>query len=204
VRARGLVVGLALLAAGPPRARAETADGFLARLAAQNRTTRTLSARFVQRKRAALFKSELRTEGRLSFQAPDRLRWESFAPDAVTLLVRGSRAELRLPGESPRALDLRSGGALAALTSQLLVWLGARPASELKKDYTVSLDPRAPCLRLVPRDNALRRHVSALTLTFTRALVLERIEVEQAGGDRTTIELVKPERNGALPADAFR
>lgn len=205
MRAR-VVAGLALLAtvAGARSAGAETVDGFLARLAAQNRQTRTLSARFIQRKRAALFKSEVKTEGWLAFQAPDRLRWETLAPDAVTLLVLGSRAELRLPGEAPRALDLRSGGALAALTSQLLVWLGARPASELRKDYSVSLDAATPRLRLVPRGAALRRHVTAFTLTFARALELERIEVEQPGGDRTTIELVKPERNGKLPAHAFR
>jgi outer membrane lipoprotein-sorting protein len=191
----------------PSEARAESVDSFLARLGAQGRQTRSLEARFTQRKRAALFKSEVKTRGVIYFEPPDRLRWESFAPDAATLLVRGSRAELRLPGEAPRALDLKAGGALAALCNQLLVWLGARPASELKQHYEIKLEPAADAgtrLRLSPKAGALRKHVSALTLGLDRSLQLQRIEVEQPGGDRTTIELAEIQRNRKLPAAAFR
>jgi len=35
------------------------------------------------------------------FARPDRLRWETLAPDAGVLVLRGQRAELRLPGERP-------------------------------------------------------------------------------------------------------
>jgi len=201
-------IALALALLLPPlEVGAESVDAFLARLAKQNRETRTLKARFVQRKRAALFKSEVKTEGAIAFQAPDRLRWESFAPDAATLLVLGARAELRLPGEAARVIDLKAGGALASLVSQLLVWLGARPVGELKQHYQSKLEP-APegesRLLLVPRLEALRKHVRSLVLLFDRTLELRRIEVEQAGGDRTTIELSEVRRNQKLPASTFR
>jgi outer membrane lipoprotein carrier protein len=204
---RGWVVALCTLIGGT--ASAETLDAFLVRLAAAGRETRALQAQLIQRKQLALFRTAVETKGRVLFQRPDRLRWETFAPDASVLIVVGQRAELRLPNEKPRVMDLKQGGALAGLVEQMLVWLGVRPAKDLRRDYEATLEPSkgkggGTRLRLVPKDPTLRKRVAALELDVGADLVLRQIVVRQSDGDTTTIMFSSVKRNATLPADAFR
>jgi outer membrane lipoprotein carrier protein len=190
-------------------ASAETLDAFLTRLAAAGKATRSLQAQFVQRKRLALFRADVATRGRVLFQRPDRLRWETFAPDASVLIVAAQRAELRLPHEQPRVLDLKQGGALTGLVEQMMVWLGVRPAGDLGRHYEAKLESpssrsKGTRLRLVPRDATLRKRIAALELEVGADLVLRQIVVRQKDGDTTTIDFSSVTRNAPLPADAFR
>ena len=104
--------------------RADDLQKLSRRLAAQGKKLKTLEARFVQRKRLALFKSEVTSKGRLFFARPGRLRWEILPPDASVLVVRGKRAELRVPGEKTRVMDLTTNKTLGVLVEQLMIWLG--------------------------------------------------------------------------------
>jgi outer membrane lipoprotein carrier protein len=195
-----------LLLALPAAASADAVDDFLARLGEASKGTRTLDARFTQTKRAALFRSVVKSRGLIYFERPDRLRWETFSPDAATLLVVGNRAEFRVPGESPRRLDLRQGGTLGALVQQLLVWLGARPGTDLRRHQapTLRAEKGRTRLVLVPKDPQLRKRIAALELAFALDYSLRSIEVRQSDGDSTLVELTSFKRNASLPAGAFR
>jgi outer membrane lipoprotein carrier protein len=193
-----------LLAAAPARATPQL-DELLRKIQSAGQHTRTLQASFVQRKRMPMFKSEVVTKGRLVFARPDRLRWETLAPDAAVLVLRGEKAELRLPGEPARALDLKAGSALGSLVDQMLVWFGVRPAAELHKHHQVTLRGSAaePQLHLVPKDQALRKRVAAIDIWLGMDLAPTRIQVS-AGEEVTRIEFGAVKRNGTLPDSLFR
>lgn len=177
------------------------------RLTERGKQTRTLSAEFVQTKKLRLFRTEVTTRGRLSYQAPDHLRWETLPPDASTLLVRGNRAELRIPGERPRVLDLRRDRAMATLVEQLLVWLGARSADRLTQWYRVELGrspPKGYRLTLRPRSAAVRKRVSQVVVTLAGDVSLRRIELSHPGGDHSTITFPTVRRNQPLPKGIFK
>jgi outer membrane lipoprotein carrier protein len=195
---------LSLMAAGPVGA---TELGcFTKRLAAAGKGTRTLRARFVQRKRLRLFRTEIITKGRIAFQRPDRLRWETLPPDASVLLVLGKRAELRIPKEKPRVIDLDRNRTMAVLVEQLLVWLGARPASDLERWYRVEVvkADRSTTLELAPKDAGLRKQLSRIEVTFGADLAIKTVRVRQRKGDTTTIEFSEIKRNAKLGKDAFK
>jgi outer membrane lipoprotein carrier protein len=199
-----IVVGALATAGGA--ARAESVDAFLGRLAAAGKDTRTLQAQLVQRKRLSLFRTEVVTKGRVLFERPDRLRWETFRPDASLLLLVGQRAEFRLPGEPARVIDLKHGGALGALVEQLFVWLGVRPARDIGRQYTATLQPekRLTRLSLVPKEAMLRSRVKQLVLEVGADLLLQRIVVLQKDGDTTAIEFSSVKRNAKLPPNSFK
>lgn len=201
--ARAALVPLLLLGG---TARGGELERLEQRLTARGKQTRTLSAEFVQTKKLRLFRTEVTTRGRLSYQAPDHLRWETLPPDASTLLVVGNRAELRLPGERPRVLDLRRDRAMATLVEQLMVWLGARPADRLSQWYRVELDRSEGTHRLTlrPRSDAVRKRVSQVVVTLAKDLSLQRIELSHPGGDRSTITFPTVRRNQPLPKGIFK
>lgn len=205
-RALGLSV-LALLTGTTSVSRAAGLEELTRRLGALGAKTRTLTASFTQRKRLRLFRQDVVSRGRLAYARPDKLRWETLPPEESALVIAGSRAELRLPGEAARVLDLKQGDALAGLVGQLFVWLGARPAAGLTRSYEVAatLGEAAWEVRLKPRAEALRKRVSLITVTLGRDdLVLRSVQTQQPDGDGTLIEFSEVRRNVALPRETFR
>lgn len=201
----GLLFGRLLFVAEAPASSAREVEELLARIQAAGKRTRTLQASFVQRRRMPMFKSEVVSKGRMVFQRPDRLRWESFAPDAAVVLMRGERAEVRIPGEAPRRLDLQEGSALGSLVGQMLVWFGVRPASHLHRHYQVSLSGGTePQLELRPRDPALRRRITSLKIRLGKDLAPRSVELAGSEGDRTRIEFGAVQRNQPVAEALFR
>lgn len=195
---------VSLLLSGPVRA--TELGRFTKRLAASGKGTRTLRARFVQRKRLRLFKTDITTKGRISFQRPDKLRWETLPPDASVLLVLGKRAELRIPGEQPRVIDLGRNRTMGILVEQLLVWLGAKPASDLERWYRVKIVKAdgSTTLELSPKDASLRKQLTRIDVTFGADLAIKTVRVHQRKGDTTSIEFSGIKRNSRLGKGVFK
>ncbi len=202
-------MGLIIVVAGLllcTSAHADPLDGLSRRLSARGKKIKTLQATFVQTKRLALFKSEVTSKGRLAFARPGQLRWELLAPDASVLVVRGKRAELRVPGEKPRVMDLSTNKTMGLLVEQLMVWLGVRPVADLKRWYQVTLDREGGRNRLTlrPRSGALKKRLARVALTFAADLSLSTIHVLQQDGDSTTITFGSYRQNAKLDPRLFR
>ena len=184
----------------------ETLGGFLGRLTAMGQQTRTLEARFQQRKLLSLFRTEVKTDGVMYFRRPKELRWETYPPDASVLLVIEQRAELRLPGEKPLAMELKDATAAGTLIEQLLLWLGVRPADTLTREYQVKYHQNRSLTRLelAPRGGILRERITSLDLEFGADLILRRIKILQRDGDAMRVDFFSVKRNSRLPANCFR
>ena len=181
-------------------------DDLSRRLTARGKKIKTLQATFVQTKRLALFKSEVASKGRLAFARPGRLRWELLPPDASVLVVRGKRAELRVPGEKPRIMDLSANKTLGVLVEQLMVWLGVRPVADLKRWYHVDQTGTGgrPRLVLRPKSGALKKRLARVELGFGADLFISSIHVVQRDGDTTTIAFGVFQRNRKIDQSLFR
>ncbi len=195
---------LALAATGAP-AGAETLPTFLKRLEAVSKKTRTLEARFTQVKHLTLFQSAVSTKGLMRFRQPGDLRWETLPPDQSLLLLVKDKAELRLPGEKPRALHLDQGSALSLLMQQVLIWLGVKPAKNLTSQYHVTLKQNKDGTQLLlkPKKGPLQKRISSLTFQLSSDLLLQHIKIIQKDGDRMEIIFDTMKRNVQLPKNSF-
>lgn len=192
----------AIALAGPPKA---TAAELLARVARHGKGTHTLQVRFVQRKRLALFATEVVTRGICRYRHPDAIRWETLPPDASVILIRGGSLSLRAPGERPKDVPLDKSPVLAGLIEELFVWLGVRPAAELDRRYEIAVDPdNGPGLRLRPRQAPLKQRIEEVRIALGARGEVRRIDIAQRDGDRTSIELGAVQRDVELPANLFK
>ncbi|MCL2723957.1 MAG: outer membrane lipoprotein carrier protein LolA [Polyangiaceae bacterium] len=119
-------------------------DRVLSDIAAARASVKTLQADFTQERKMALFLTSVKSTGKLSMVAPDRLRWELLPPDDVIYWVgpeglsyrtRSSKATLPTTGDRvARGLsDLRAllGGDLASLRERYDL-SGSRGASDVE------------------------------------------------------------------------
>ena len=95
-------------------------DELTQRLEASSKDLRSLSGEFTQRNKLKLFKQELRSKGRFSFEKPRKIRWEYLEPDPSTLVLDGDKATLSTPGAAPQTFDLTKDATMRAVFDQLL------------------------------------------------------------------------------------
>ena len=167
--------------------------------------TRTLEASFEQRRLLRLFKTEVVSQGKVYFRGPDHLRWELLGSDASVLLVAGKRAQLRIPGQPRRELDLTSDPAMRALVQQIMVWLGALPQKELARWYRVTTRSRkgGEELSLVPRAGSLKQRIKQITVHRSGDL-LRQVIVDFVSRERTTVRFHRVRRNLPLAPGLFK
>lgn len=190
-----LLLCVPVLLAAPSRA--DELETFSRKLAAVGEKTRSLRATFVQIKRLRLFKSEVTTKGTIAYKRPHHLRWQTLPPDESLILVSGQQAELRLPSEPPRVIDLRRNRTVGMLVGQLLVWLGVKPLQGLKRGYDVKVirDGKQTVAQLTPKEASQKKLVQQIRAFFSMKMALQRIEVLQADGDSTSITFSEIERS---------
>ncbi len=225
---RALVLFLALAAAPATAAPvAESPQALLSHMEAAQRDLHTLVADFVQTSRVKLFKQEVRSEGRLFYERPEksdklaRLRWEYLRPDPSVLVLIGDRATLRMgsgPNPQVQVFDTGRDPNMRAIFTQLRLWLGLGPATsdadkngDANREYEMrsSGDPahKEPALVLVPRNESdsvlgktfarIELYLDGRTWQLTRLLLVER------SGDEKQIVFTRVKRNVALPQGTF-
>jgi outer membrane lipoprotein-sorting protein len=145
---------------------APSVDGVLAKMAAGSRDAKKLEGEFTQRNRVKLFKQELRSTGRFSFERPRKIRWEYVDPDPSVLVVDDKKATITAPGAAPQVFDLERDATMRAVFDQLLLWMsaGGGDPEKLRADYDLSAagTDAAPTLVLAPKPT------SPVSKAFTR------------------------------------
>jgi outer membrane lipoprotein carrier protein len=166
-----------------------------------------LAGEFTQRNRLKLFKQELRSNGRLYFEKPRRIRWEYLAPDPSKLILDGDKATLTTPGAEPQVFDLQRDPTMRAVFDQLLAWLGTGGGA-LATDYQIASGGSAaqPMLILIPlSDRPVAKAFSRIELRIDgKSGLLKSLLLVEQNGDEKEIIFRKLDRNVKLPADAFR
>ena len=195
------VIGGSLAVAGSPPPASEHGE-VVAGLQAWLDGTITLEARFRQSLISGALGTGASESGRLALERPGRLRWDYLDPERKTALLLGDRTFLYLEGD--RQYIRGRLQAEQALFPRLLA--GSERIGSLFSSTLVAT-PRAGGngsyrLRLVPRGTP--GGVASVTLDLRpRSFAIERAEIIDELGNRTTYALSDVKRNAELPVGCF-
>jgi len=183
---------------------ADAVHELVARIAARQRSIRTLEARFVQERTSALLLESETSRGRFWFRAPDTVRWEYETPRAMVVLFEGGVLSTYLPGE--RVLERARVPKRRRRFLEFLV--GTRPLDELLGHFRIAVsDPGAPGpweVRLEPSSRQVARRVRGIVLRVDRELLLPvAVEYREADGDVTRFRFSDVRIDGEIPPERF-
>ncbi len=162
------------------------AQGLMKMLASVESAT----ASYVETRYSPLLKAPLVSRGTLSYRRPDRLEEHVESPRDERFVLRGERLTIE-NASGNRSVTVRADGAegIAALIE------GVRAArsgdlAALERDFHVTVSGMRERwqLQLLPRTPGLTKYVRGITISGSRARI-ERIEVLEASGDRTVMEV---------------
>jgi outer membrane lipoprotein-sorting protein len=198
-----VALGAVAQAAGPP-----PLAEVVKKVDAAKAGVTTLAGEFTQHNRVKLFKQELTSKGRMFFAKPRHIRWQYTAPDPSTMILDGNQATLTTPGAPPQVFDLSKDATMRAIFDQLLTWLGPGSLAKASGDYALATagTAAAPVLVMTPKPtSAVAKAFSRIELRLDpKSWLLRSILLVEKNGDEKEIVFTKLQRNGKLPADAFR
>jgi outer membrane lipoprotein-sorting protein len=154
-----------------------------------------VEARFREEKRLALLSEPIESRGTLYFVPPNRLSRETREPSPSRLVIDGDRVSFR-DAAGGETVDLSANPIAREYVANFIVLFGG-DLDALKSRYEPRFraDASGWTLELVPRAARLREFIERVTLAG-RGRALERMELVEAGGDRTTtwFEAVRTDR----------
>jgi outer membrane lipoprotein-sorting protein len=154
-----------------------------------------VEARFREEKRLALLSEPLESRGTLYFVPPNRLSRQTTEPSASRLVIDGDRVSFR-DAAGGDAMDLSASPIAREYVSNFIVLFNG-DLDALRERYRTDFraDAKGWQLALTPRGAPLSDFIERVTLVG-RGRALERMELVETGGDRTTtwFEQVKTDR----------
>ena len=148
------------------------------------------NARFVETRHSALLKAPLVTEGTLAYRRPDRVEKHVLSPYDERITVEGGRLTMENRTQNRKKTVSVSGAPGIAALIESVRATRAGDLDALQRHFALQLEGSREqwTLTLTPLDAQLARYVSQLALSGSEARI-GRITVEEAGGDRSVMEI---------------
>lgn len=162
-------------------------EEILSKLDAKAADIESLTAKFVEEKHTPLLKKPLRSTGTIAIKG-NRTRWDTVEPAPSVMTT--SEDEIRIYDPDAGTLDVYSmDRRLASLAITPLPRLATiREHFEIEGRTSDVGEEGAVALRLTPRSDALREHVSRVDVWVDVELgCARRVEILTADGDQTTL-----------------
>lgn len=200
-----LLLALCLLAALPALAQAPTATGQGSDAEVRSRLAQpaVLRGGFEQRKQLQGFRNPLVSRGNFLLLRDRGVAWDTVEPFASSALLTRERLLTRLPDGSTRVvLDASASPGMAAANSLLMALVAGDVealGSQFDAEESLAADGRWT-LRLQPREAGLKRVFRRITLHGDRHV--REVDIEESGGDRTTIRFLALSDQPATPTAA--
>ncbi|HKH46498.1 MAG TPA: outer membrane lipoprotein carrier protein LolA [Thermoanaerobaculia bacterium] len=175
------------------------------RVKAEQQKLKTLEARFVQLQESSLLAAPEKATGHFSYSAPDRVRWEYEAPNAISVVVRGE--QMTTWYHDLKRADLIKIG---RYSNQVFKYLGASGNMQSLLEYfdaklaTSSTKGEPYRLELTPRFQRIAKRLKSMTLWIDDTTFLPvRLRYVEADGDTMEYRFEDLKRNGRIPEDRY-
>jgi hypothetical protein len=166
-------------------ARAEGAEWGFAELMRGFHAVTASHAHFVERRYLGMLSEPLKSSGRLAYAAPDKLEKITLTPQPERLALEGDRITIEQGGPAGRrqTFALSAHPEIAGVVESIRGTLAGDPDA-LERYFAIGLtgDARAWTLRLEPKDAALRKLVSDITIAGSGAAI-HTIDTREGDGD---------------------
>jgi outer membrane lipoprotein-sorting protein len=168
---------------------------------------KTVEGDFLQEKHLAILDHVLTIKGHFAMQKPDRLIW--IVHDPVRYAIRVSGDEVRQWDEDTKHVDvinLAGDPTFKAVSQQIQGWfLGDYQALSQNYDADV-LGDKPLVLAFTPKAGSMvAKMLSHIQVTFAAGdQYVEKMAIDEADGDRTTVEFIHVQVNQPIAEDVWR
>lgn len=168
-----------------------------------SKNIRSVKADFLQKRTLQILTKPLLSEGKLFFYTPDSLRWEYLNPLRSVMLQKKSTLQIYNFSEGAWKPEMvQAVEARRMVLSEISRWFQGR--FDESKSFKHAYSPRPPARVILVAGEGINRFINRIEIVLSvRPGVIDRVEIEEPGGSRTSIEFRNVEINSNLPSEVF-
>jgi outer membrane lipoprotein-sorting protein len=168
-----------------------------------SRNIQSVKAEFLQKRYLQILTKPLLSEGRFFFYASGSLRWEYLSTLRSVMLQKGDTirsyhfSEGVWKPEMTHAVESRR-----MVLAEISQWFQGR--FDESKAFTHLYSPGPPARVILTPKEGIKRFIQRIEIVLSaRPGVIDRVEIEEPGGSRISIEFRNVEINSSLPSEIF-
>jgi outer membrane lipoprotein-sorting protein len=167
------------------------------------RTIRSVKAEFLQKRYLQILTKPLISEGKLFFSAPDSLRWEYLTPLRSVMLQKGSTIQVYNFSEGVWKPEMAQAiEARRMVLAEISHWFQGR--FNESKAFKPLYSSGPPAYVVLVSGEGINRFINRIEIVLSvRPGAIDRVELEEPGGSRTSIQFRNVEINSSLPSEVF-
>ncbi len=165
---------------------------------------KTMECSFVQTKSLKMLSEKMVSKGNLTFQQPDRLRWEYTSPYKYAFVLNGNQVLIK-KGSRTDKIDVNQSKVFKEIARMMMNTVTGK-ALDSSRDFKASVKTSSTeyVVTLTPQRKDVGKMFKTIKLHFNRkAEMVKKIEMTEQNGDVTIIELQNIKTNVSLPVTAF-
>ena len=168
-------------------------------IASATAQTRDMECDFVQTKNIRLLNRSMVSRGHMSYCQPDKLRWEYTTPYTYVFVVNGNKVQI-LNNKRKDVIDVDRNKMFREIVNIMLSTVAGTCLGDQSSFRTTVTSTQSEYIAtLVPQKKDMRQMYANIILHFdTKAGVVNKIVMNEAKGDMTTIELRNIHKNRNL------
>ena len=172
-------------------------------LQATFRNIRSVKADFLQKRYVKILTRPLLSEGKLFFYTPDSLRWEYLNPLRTVMLQKGNTIQIYNFSEGVWKPEMAQAvEARRMVLAEISQWFQGHFDESTAFKHLYSPGPPAR-VTMVPGEG-INRFIQRIEIVLSaRPGVIDRVEIEEPGGSRTSIEFRNVEINSSFSPEIF-
>ena len=167
------------------------------------RNIRSVKAEFLQKRYLKILTKPLLSEGKLFFYIPNSLRWEYLTPLRSVMLQKGSTVQIYNFFEGEWKPEMReSVEATRMVLAEISQWFQGR--FDESKAFKQLYSPGPPARVTMLPGEGVNRFIQRIEIVLSvKPGVIDRVEIEEPGGSRTSIEFRNVEINSSFSSEVF-
>ena len=167
------------------------------------RNIRSVRAEFLQKRYLKILTKPLWSEGKLFFYIPDSLRWEYLNPLRSVMLQKGNTIQIYNFSEGVWKPEMAQAvEARRMVLAEISQWFQGR--FDESKAFRHLYSPGPPARVTMVPGEGIDRFIQRIEIILSvRPGVIDRVEMEEPGGSRTSIEFRNVEINSSFSPEVF-
>lgn len=151
---------------------------------------KTMQCEFLQIKTMKMLKREMKSQGKMFFSHPDKLRWQYTVPYNYTFLMNGDKVVIK-SSRSTQKIDVQKNKMFRQITT---IIFNSITGGGLKStaDFNVELykDNQSYFAKLYPKKKELKQVYEVIEIFFNDSLTMvSGVKMKEKTGDVTTVKL---------------
>ena len=167
------------------------------------RNIRSVKADFLQERHLKILAKPLLSRGKFFFYIPDSLRWEYLSPLRTVMLQKGNSLQIYSFSEGVWKPEMvQAVEARRMVLTEISQWFQGR--FDESKAFKHLYSPGPPTRVTMVPGEGINRFIQRIEIVLSaKPGVIDRVEIEEAGSNRTSIEFRKVEINSSFSSEVF-